>query len=381
MDGPVSGVEFLAELRDKGGKGKPSFRDLSRFFEWKAREKGIAINGTFELTPLCNLGCKMCYVHLLPEQMEGYTPLSVSDWKSIMEQAFKAGMFQATLTGGECLVYPGFDELYLYLQSLGCEVCVLTNGVLLDEKRIQFFKEHKPTNIQITMYGWNDDVYERVTGRRVFETVSRNIRNAVEAGLSVTVSVTPNTYLGEDVLETVRVAKSLCRNVIINPIIFTPRQETGRAEQADDPEMDLYVRIYRLLDELDGLEPREIPPEKLPAPGGPCHTCTECGIKCGAGRSGFSIDWKGNMQPCNRLNMIQGRPLEEGFKAAWERVNQWANELPRVPECEGCPYAEICNNCAANVLMFGKAGEQPVRLCERTVYLVQNGVRHMPECD
>ena len=381
MDRPVSGAEFLAELREKDGKRKPSFRDLSRLFEWKAREKGTPITGTFELTPLCNLNCKMCYVHLIPEQMGGYPVRSVSDWKRIMDQAFQAGMFQATLTGGECLAYPGFDELYLHLQSLGCEVCVMTNGVLLDENRIQFFKQHKPAKIQITLYGWNDDVYERVTGKRVFGVVSRNIRNAIETGLSVTISVTPNTYLGEDALETVRVAKALCRNVNINPIIFAPREETGRAGQTDDPDLDLYVRLYRLLDELEGQESREIPPEQLPAPGGSCHNCTEHGIECGAGRSCFTANWKGKIQPCNRLNMIQGDPLAEGFEEAWKRVNRWANDLPRVPECRGCAFEYICDNCAANIFLFSEPGKQPTELCKRTLYLVQHGVRHLPECD
>lgn len=381
MEGPVKGVEFLAKLREKGGRKKPNFRDLTSFIDQKARQKGIPISGQFELTPLCNLDCRMCYVHLNPDQLRGHSILSVAEWKRLIDEAFQAGMIQATLTGGECLAYPGFDELYLYLHSLGCQITILTNGVLLDEKRIQFFREHRPADIQITLYGWNDDVYERVTGKRAFETVARNIRMALDARMSVTLTITPSVYLGEDVLETIRFAKSLTRNVTVNPMIFTPREETGRAGQTDDPDLDLYVRIYRLLDELDGEETREIPPEQLPAPGGPCNTCSECGIRCGAGRSCFALDWKGNLMPCGRLDMIQGHPLEEGFKAAWARVNKWSNEWQRVPECNGCAYDGICENCAASIQAFAEPGKQPMELCKRTMYLVQHGVRHLPECD
>ncbi len=105
MEVPVNGVEFLAELREKGIKKKPNFRDLTRFFDQKARQKGIPFSGQFELTPLCNLDCKMCYVHLNPDQLRGRSVLSVAEWKDIMHQAFEAGMFQASLTGGECLAY------------------------------------------------------------------------------------------------------------------------------------------------------------------------------------------------------------------------------------------------------------------------------------
>ena len=86
----------------------------------------------------------MCYVHLKPEQMDNRDLLTVEQWKDLMFQAYKAGMLHATLTGGECLTYPGFKDLFLYLHSLDCEISVFTNGVLLDQDWIDFFKQHKP---------------------------------------------------------------------------------------------------------------------------------------------------------------------------------------------------------------------------------------------
>ena len=64
-----------------------------------------------------------------------------------------------------------------------------------------------PVQIQITLYGCNDDVYERVTGQRAFQTVIRNIAKAVDAKLPVALNITPSKYLGEDVFETIRIAK------------------------------------------------------------------------------------------------------------------------------------------------------------------------------
>ena len=207
MKEPVDALDFLRQLREENGKQLQSYNDLTKYLAFKAREKGVPVGGQFELTPLCNFSCKMCYVHLQPEQMAGRKILSVETWKDLIHQAWKAGMLEATLTGGECLAYPGFDEIFLYLHSLGCQIVVLTNGYLLDDKRIRFFKEHRPNKIQVTLYGWNDDVYERVTGQRAFGTVSENIRKALDEGLPVSVTVTPSVFLGEDVLETVRVGK------------------------------------------------------------------------------------------------------------------------------------------------------------------------------
>ena len=381
MDRPKDVFEFLDALRAGNGKRTQRFRDIGRYLGFKAREKGIPVNGQFELTPLCNFNCGMCYVHLTPELMAGQSVLSVDVWKDLMHQAWEAGMLSATLSGGECLAYPGFEELFLYLHSLGCEAAVMTNGFLLDDNRIRFFTEHRPSRIHITLYGWNDDVYERVTGHRAFGTVAGNIRKAIDAGLPVALSVTPSAALGEDVMETVRVGTALAGSVSVNAYLFPPREETGRSGRSDDPTPDLYLRIYRLQDSLNGVESPEIPEEELPPCGGPCHECAERGLRCGGGRSGFVMDWKGAMMPCNGLEMIRTYPLREGFSAAWAKLNREACSWPRIPECDGCAYASVCSNCAANAMRFAPPGKQPVALCEQTRYLVRHGVRHLPDCD
>ena len=381
MTASSKAYDFLKELQKRNGKQTQSFDNLSEYLLLKAKEKGIPLSGQFELTPLCNFSCKMCYVHLKEDQLQGQSVLPVSTWKDLMRQAWETGMIQATLTGGECLAYPGFEELFLYLHSLGCEVNILTNGFLLDDKRIRFFQEHKPAVIQITLYGWNDDVYERVTGQRAFGQVTENIRKAIKAGLSIKLNVTPNNYLGEDALETVREARALCKRVMVNSCIFPPREETGRNEQLDNPDIQLYLRIYRKMNEMYGIETRTIDMEELPPAGGPSHECKEKGLRCGGGRSCFGINWKGELVPCNRMEMIKAYPLTEGFKKAWEKVNRGANEWPRVPECTGCAYDSICNNCAANMLQYAKPGERPAELCEQARMFVQHGIWRITECE
>ena len=381
MAGPVNAFELLEKLREKTGKQVQGFSAFSNYLGMKAREKNVPLSGLFELTPLCNFDCRMCYIRLAPEQMDGQTLLPVGLWKTLMQQAWAAGMLSATLTGGECLTYPGFDELYLFLQSLGCRVIVLTNAFLLDADRVRFFRDHMPAKLQITLYGQNDDVYERVTGRRAFGIVSENIRRAVEAGLPVSLSVTPSGVLGEDALETLRTATALCPAVEVNSCIFPPREDTGRSSRRDEADTELYMRLYRLQDELRGRTPVELDEDRLPPCGGPSREGAERGLRCGAGRSAFSIDWQGTMSPCNNLVMIRAYPLRDGFPAAWESVNREARSWPGVPACEGCAYVGVCANCPANMLRFAEPGQQPVGLCEQTRFLVRHGVRHIPACE
>ena len=375
-----AGFEYLEMLRSQNGKKTQNIDEFSEFIEAKARKQGIPIHGQFELTPLCNFHCGMCYVHLMPDQMEGRALLTVEQWKQLIRQAYENGMFQATLTGGECLTYPGFEELYLYLHSLGCQVDVLTNAYLLDESRIRFFREHPPALIQITLYGDSEDTYERVTGRRAFGQVLEHIRLVKDAGLPLSITITPNRMLGEDVFETIRLAMSLTENIFINTSLFVPPGEGWRADAIDDPEADYYARILRFYQKLRGISVQERSPGELPPAGGECRSCAQRGLTCGGGRSGFTIGWKGEMKICNRMEPVSF-PLRDGFSGAWETIHQEAENWPAVSDCIGCFYEDVCGSCAAEKMKYAKEGKRPEKLCERTRYMVSRGVLPFPCCD
>jgi MoaA/NifB/PqqE/SkfB family radical SAM enzyme len=63
MEGPANALELIETLRRKNGKEFQNFSQISQYLGLKAREKGTPVSCQFELTPLCNFSCKMCYVH------------------------------------------------------------------------------------------------------------------------------------------------------------------------------------------------------------------------------------------------------------------------------------------------------------------------------
>ena len=74
----------------------------------------IPVSGTFELTPRCNLNCKMCYIHMSEkEQCAAGKELTTKQWIDIGEQAVSQGMVYLLLTGGEPLIRPDFSEIYI----------------------------------------------------------------------------------------------------------------------------------------------------------------------------------------------------------------------------------------------------------------------------
>ena len=133
MNEPANGFEFLARFRQTNGNWAPKYSDFLLYLESKARQKKAPVSGRFELmSPVGQCG------------------LPAGTWKGLIRQAWEAGMIHATLAGADRLDGPVFEELFLYLHSLGCQVSVVTDGALLDEERIRFFTEHMPMTIRVT---------------------------------------------------------------------------------------------------------------------------------------------------------------------------------------------------------------------------------------
>ena len=208
-----------------------------------------------------------------------------------------------------------------------------------------------------------------------------NCRRAREANLPVFLSVSRNRYLGEDIIETIRVAKELSKTVLINSFYTSPREETGRSGYQDDAATEMYINALRYMNQIEGNEAVVVSEDCLPPCGGPHHEILERGFLCGGGRSAFAIDWRGTMTPCTDMTLIRSYPLKDSFAAAWSRINQEVNNWPRVPECKGCAYNGVCNNCAASVLRYADPGKRPVGLCEQTREFVRNGVKRIPDCE
>ena len=65
---------------------KLPYREFLAMIQERTREADIPYIGSFELTPLCNLDCKMCYVHLQDPSVK-QRMLSGEQWISLIQQA------------------------------------------------------------------------------------------------------------------------------------------------------------------------------------------------------------------------------------------------------------------------------------------------------
>ncbi len=114
---------------------------LSSYLHAKACRAGTPLSGNFELTARCNFNCRMCYVHLTPEeQRRRGRELTADEWLAIAETARSRGMLFLLLTGGEPLIRPDFRYILTELKKMGLMVSVNSNGSLIDSDWLDFFR-------------------------------------------------------------------------------------------------------------------------------------------------------------------------------------------------------------------------------------------------
>ncbi len=365
--------ELIVKLRENNIDSTYHDWAMRNYMDYRARNKAVPLKGVFELTPYCNLDCKMCYVHLNAEQLKGCKSLSADEWEKIMSQAIDSGMMFASLTGGECLTYPDFERLYLYLYNKSVRIGVLTNGVLLNEEKVEFLKKYPPVSLQVTLYGANEEMYEKVTGKREFERVTKNIRHASEAKLPLKITLTPNQFLTiEENKELIRYASTLGVQFQVNSGLINPRKQTERNDTFCDLSIEDYMELFKLEKSLKG----ELPPTEcitdLPKLGGKFDGSVPKGIRCGGARSSFNITWDGKMVPCNRYTHIFGEPLKEGFSASWLKIHNQVMEILLPVECENCAYRYAAKGCAAEHA-DAKPGHASPEQCKWCRLMVKNG--------
>lgn len=330
------------------------------------------MHGKLELTPICNLNCKMCYVHL-DNNSYGYDRLmTVEKWISLICAAHEMGMMDVVLTGGECLTYPGFDDIYMYLINHGIWVEILSNGILMNEERICFFKKYVPKKgIQITLYGSNEKAYEAVTGQRVFGIVWENIQRMRDAGLPVWISLTPNAYMQDDPEALIHVVEELKVPYFINFAMLPPRKETGRkmAEVSDE----WLLSLFRARSKYRNIQITPPEPCNVPAPNQICFGEPPEGVHCGAGKNSFAILHDGRMSPCTGMDFVTTEPLKQGFPEAWRELNEKMKHYQRPAECDGCAYQKVCSPCPA-LHQGAPRGHCDTRICTRIHKLITAGL-------
>lgn len=349
------------------------------YAQWKkellmsAKKKRIPVMAQFELTACCNLDCKMCYIHNSYSNSMRARELSTEIWMRIFDEAYDMGLMFATLTGGECLLRHDFKELYLHLWRKRVRVTIFTNGTLINDEYVDFFRKYPPEKIRISLYGSNEEAYRRVTGHEGFQKAISAYHKLSEAKIPVGVAVTPSSYMKNDYMN--------IRRFCLESGIQCPPANFYLTKNRVNPDKNDYNlskdEIISLAIEEALLNGVLTPAYNLPDP---CGSCTESpvGLPCNAGYCGAHISWEGKMYPCASIPEGKASLLEMSYADAWKETNAWVSKVLLGMECVGCPYDTVCPKCPVMRLTSLHSGHCNPEMCELTKQMVAAGVKKLP---
>ena len=155
---------------------------------WESRiNRRAPIAFDLEITARCNNDCRHCYINLPANDKNSQAQeLTLAEIESIGAQAVDMGVMWCLITGGEPLLRPDFEDIYLALKRKGLLVSVFTNATLIRPSHIALFKKYPPRDLEVTIYGSSKEVYERVTRRPgSFNAFERGLSALLEAGIRV----------------------------------------------------------------------------------------------------------------------------------------------------------------------------------------------------
>ena len=332
----------------------------------KASVAKIPLAGTFELSPVCNFACKMCYVRKTMESIkkEGKSLRTATEWIALARECKEAGMLYLLLTGGEPFLYPDFRYLYETLHDMGIIISINTNGTMIDKETLSWLKDHAPARVNITLYGASPETYGRICGNPSgYQRAIDAILALKEAGIPVLINASMIPENKEDMQDIIQFGKKHDIVVRAGTYMFPPIRR--KAEDTDSrliPEEAGRLNVlkqYYILDEEDFITTGE---SYLKS----CYedsdeetdTWGDTGeqMRCRAGRSTFWIDWEGKMTACGIMDFpVAKYPFEEKFFDCWMDLTERVRKSTVLNGCKNCNKKEICRPCAA--LIYAETGD------------------------
>ena len=348
---------------------------LTEYLHMKASITKTPISGTFELSPLCNMDCKMCYIKMSKEKQESIARLRTKEeWIELAQKAKEKGMLFLLLTGGEPFLVKDFKELYIELHKMGFCISINSNGTMIDEDVIEWLKYYPPMRINMTLYGASDETYGRLCNNpKGFTQVTKAISLLKENNIQVKLNCSVTPYNKDDLKQMMDFAEEHDLVIQATSYMFPPlrKDETkigqnDRFNAEDAALYGAYISAYSNgFDRFkDYIESGQL---ALYDADDDCGVVEGEHMRCRAGITSFWMTWEGKMLPCGMIPDGGLDPWEVGFDEAWENAKNIVSEITLPVKCAGCGKKDECRACAAMVYTeTGTYDKVPQYRCEMT---------------
>ncbi len=353
------------------GPDSQRYYDFNRNLKASVSARRVPTSGTIELIENCNFRCVHCYQGMQKHK----EVLSAARWKGILDEVCEAGTLWLLITGGDPLLHPEFEEIYEVAIRKGLLVNLFTNGSLVREQHIELFKRFPPFNIEITLYGMDEETYRGVTGTKGSHAkVMEVCRRLVAAKLPLRLK----TMAMKQTAPQIAAMKRFVEQELGVPFKFDTKIDPGiygddfshvridPSEQVELEERVLGVAREALAQEYRGLWDDRA---KLFVK----NNLKDYLYYCEAGKASYYIDYRGWVHTCSI-----GRLWDEALDLSRHSFREiWDVKLPAVVNakrrnqnaiCHDCEYRSSCDVCPATAkLATGDREGRPLYICQVTM--------------
>jgi radical SAM protein with 4Fe4S-binding SPASM domain len=314
-----------------------------------------------QITNNCNLRCRHCYINFLsppsnfpfckgvrPQSVgqghgevkgamgklseENRSELSIKQIRAILKEFEQMQGLRVLITGGEPLLHSKFEEINEMLPQFLLRKVLISNGILLDEKRIERLNVDE---IQISIDGL-ENAHDSLRGKGTYRLAMKAAQCSLDHGFHVSIAtmIHPKNLTDFDEMERLFKDMGIKEWAVDVPCI------TGRLEQNTE---------FQISPEIGGRYLKY-------GYGGGLHTANP-GFACGLHLMTVMAD--GKAAKCTFYSDNAVGSVEEGLRTCWQRI-----EPIRLDELKcDCAFIESCRGgCRYRAALSGDLrGKDPYR--------------------
>jgi radical SAM protein with 4Fe4S-binding SPASM domain len=328
----------------------------------------IPLNGVIETTFRCNLRCVHCYVNeAAGDAAEIARELDTERVLKLVDEIADQGCLFLLLTGGEVLIRPDFEQIYLRAIHRGLLVTVFTNGTMITERIADLLAEHPPLMVEVSIYGNTRETYERVTQiPGSFDKCRSGIELLIARAVPTKLKTMALTINQHEIVDMEAFAKELGTTFrfdgFLNPRVDCGANRNGELQLSAEQIVALDLADEARMQEYKEFCERSCQPQEGAA--------NEYVYSCGAGENSFTVDPYGNLQMCqlsrrHSFSLKDGAPFTEGWNEYFPKLR--ARKWQHNDACRKCNLMSLCGNCpGAAEMETGDVEGMIAHFCEIT---------------
>ena len=296
-----------------------------------------------DITQACTERCIHCYI---PEYNPVFLPFV--QIKKVIDEFRKQGGICLSLSGGECMMHPDFDEIVRYARLKDLIVSVLSNLTLCTDEKIKVLQEAEAT-VQVSLYSMNPTTHDAITKRPgswiLTKTAIEKLRVAQIPCRISCPTMKPNY---KDYLDVLAYARSLKMDAQTDFIIM------GKMD-CDTSNLKCRLDLKETRHILEDIVFKSLPINNEyfdPAKNADMRSDSEWSEEhvCGACVSSVCLDADGHYYPCPAFGGVNlGSCYEHDLNWIWnespETLRIRAVRGKDFPKCVHCKDRDYCSVC------------------------------------